>query len=755
MMRRRLPLLSIVSSAALILAALAIPFAVSADPGNGIAVTRPQIYDFRELEIMLRAAEERLAQIQAIDGTTVAGAVGRTQGVEVRSTSFGLTASSAPIPGVTTQETLTRASDGTTSGQTVTTTTEGAVTASPAAPPTPPAALGAAGTVSLSARDLLAEQVGLTYQIANLRLLLQHAVSERIDATAQGSMWREPVLLGFDIHLDPPRYARNAVAEVIVTVAADREAASCGGAVAPRPAMNVVALFPAKDSYNVSTVTKKASEAKLGANVGVVTLGVGFGSSRETLFLVRDIDTLAFEQPVADASGSVRFGWRFQPVLGSRVVEPGQRQVFALLSTPDFANEKAREMTIGVETRWRAREGRKRANRVLAPEPVPGSTGPTVEHFLTLLPEATFARALEPKFDVVRVSEAGGGQILIDVEGHGYSPGMQLLHQRRLLGETDGLRISGDGRLRFLVSADALARGERVWVLGRHGELKELQKPSVERVMTETSAATASIESVRRVGESEAELVFRIAGRLNPSDTYLLEIGGRVDRHVDVARSAAASAGDPLLRLRVPIARLFEDHEATLFVPFSSDARDRIVAPLPPHDIFRATRLEKLADLGDEVQFALHGQNLGERLRIGLGATFAPCHDLGCAGDASRRIIRLPKKPLQAVDHLVLTQGTEVQTLATVPARPPTPSGLSLVGALRRHDSREIELRGQNLASVAEVRFESSVLALRREGERLLITIPRAVTEKAGDLQLSIVDKNGASHMVPFAVADR
>ena len=80
-------------------------------------------------------------------------------------------------------------------------------------------------------------------------------------------------------------------------------------------------------------ISRKAQSIGFGAVVQVVNVGFTASRSRETMYLVKDTDTVALQGP-STADGSISFGWQFRPVLGRRVVEPGLRQVFATVALP-------------------------------------------------------------------------------------------------------------------------------------------------------------------------------------------------------------------------------------------------------------------------------------------------------------------------------------------------------------------------------------------------------------------------------------
>ena len=156
---------------------------------NGIAVEEPKVYDDALLQQMLQAAEAKLAATQVIDQAGLTSRIGALSGATQRITSLGINVQTPASPGVTTTSkgaTSTTVSKDTNfvEGQPArpeeVVTTEGAAaqdvvrTAPSFAPPSllsgpTPAAMPTG--FSVSASDALNEQMQLTYEIANLRLL--------------------------------------------------------------------------------------------------------------------------------------------------------------------------------------------------------------------------------------------------------------------------------------------------------------------------------------------------------------------------------------------------------------------------------------------------------------------------------------------------------------------------------------------------------------------------------------------------------
>lgn len=247
---------------------------------KGIFVDQPKIFDDRTLQLMLQAAEQRLATLQLIDQTSIAARVGTLQGGSQVETGLGVQVASLPTAAVTTNsgfnngtsnslnQVLSSGSTGSTAltnttGSTINTVTNPGTsltsgsnttlntgttasnqltlnagnttnntgstqvvmpTVNPAlvAPP-PESGLALPTNTSVSARDILNEEMQLTFDIANLRLMLQGSLNDRFTTGSQ--RLKQHATMGVSVSINPPKDSRydNAVAEVSVTVTSNEE----------------------------------------------------------------------------------------------------------------------------------------------------------------------------------------------------------------------------------------------------------------------------------------------------------------------------------------------------------------------------------------------------------------------------------------------------------------------------------------------------------------------------------------------------
>ena len=216
-------------------------FAPSSDPGkeqsiqhrdsrdNGISVQPPKIYDDMSLQLMLNSVRSQLAAVQGVSQSGLLGSIGALSGGSSVQNSFAAQVSGGPpLPqtqltanGPTSQ---TQTVTGATPGVTVTTTAPNQSTVTTTPTPTAPTAslpsgtgFGLPSTFGGNALNTLNEQMQLSYEIANLELLLEGSLSDRL--VAGGPSPKPRSTIGFPITINPPTEYKNAVAIVEVEVA--------------------------------------------------------------------------------------------------------------------------------------------------------------------------------------------------------------------------------------------------------------------------------------------------------------------------------------------------------------------------------------------------------------------------------------------------------------------------------------------------------------------------------------------------------
>ena len=492
------------------------PPAGANEPPNGISVGRPTVFDNRTLTLMLESLSETLRTLQVIDQKTIAAAFGLMQGSQSRDFSSSLTVSTTPTP-ATTEEMTTNtglvSSGGTPLPDTTTrTTTTNMAAVTPQVPTLDTAANTIAGfnpQFGQHASDLLSDQVNLSYQIFNLRMILERSLSDRLVATdsPNADRTRLQAVLGFNVTIDPPRTAEDAVAVVEVTlVPQPPDRGSSTGISAAEQALSLVALMPQEKTYNASALSTK-SNAFGGAAVAKM-IHVGYSARRrgQTFYVYRDADTIAYERMGDGHSNDLTFGWMFRPVLGQSAVSPGLRQLFAVVSLPrkDVASDDVSQLLKArVRTYWKkydrntltsfAPEHANRAARLryffsasLAKPQIFDTAYVNTATYssIEVKPTGRYQQGLTPTITHVRWEIVGPKTAVLSVEGNNFFTGTQVVvGGKTYVGGGDGLLLKSTQAFDLTTTVEALAEGTGV-VIGRYGAAVTLAptSPGVEKL---------------------------------------------------------------------------------------------------------------------------------------------------------------------------------------------------------------------------------------------------------------------------------
>ena len=437
--------------------------------GNGIFVDSPKVYDDSSLQMMLNSARARLATIQAIDQTGLLSRIGSVTGASLNQSSLGVTVTGPPIPqsvvtaNAPTGNTVVSSANG---GSTVTTTNlpaQGTITTNPQqspSVPTPPANGGVTlpTSYSVSALDALSEQMQLTYEIANLQLLLEGSLNDRY---VKNMRYVKPrTTLGFPITISSLAPYKNAIAVVEVEVTnADRN-------LEPKDRPAVTALLPREKTYNVAALTDHMTSIGGGLVTQVINGGFSFLRGRKSYYIVQDQDTLAnLIAPDPTAVNATAFSWQFRPVLGQSFVRPGMKQTFVQLSAPleAAANCFGR---IKVKTYWRRIDRKTGVLKEVIPESI--SDASYVEPEIPIYD-------LTPLVQEVNYDDIGNGQIRVSVDGN-FLGGTYIRVGSNSYREGSPGFTSELTRIQFVTSAADVAK-QKAYIVSRDGSETEIINP--------------------------------------------------------------------------------------------------------------------------------------------------------------------------------------------------------------------------------------------------------------------------------------
>ncbi len=459
-------------------------------PPNGISVGKPKVFDNRTLTLMLESLSQTLQsmQTQFVDQKSVAAALANIQGFRSTETASNFAINTLPIPGLT-QEVVKNTGNVDSSGnslpdtsKTTTTTTQSGLTPQAPSLDNAPAFSGFTPNYGESASDLFSDQVNLSYQVFNLRMILERSLSDRL----QDHNARLQAVLGFNITLDPPRTANDAVAVVEITLKAQNGD------------LSLVALMPQEKTYNSAALSTKSNAFGGSAVLKVVQVGYSQRRRGQTFYLFRDNDTISYERMDPSNPNEVIFGWMFRPVLGRRSVSPGLRQLFAIASLPvadncaaDTAQQHTcpeQKLTAHVRTFWKKYDSatltsfeKKDTNRAARFKYATtfGLSSPELFDLryineadyanVTVETTAAYQQDLGPTISRATWVPTGPKTALVSVVGNNFFSGSQVaLGDKSYASVADGLILKSNQAFDLSTSLDSLASGSAA-VIGRYG----------------------------------------------------------------------------------------------------------------------------------------------------------------------------------------------------------------------------------------------------------------------------------------------
>jgi hypothetical protein len=465
-----------------------------AQQDNGIHVGSPKVYDSRELTLMLDNLSQQLQNKNFVDPKALATALGNIQGYQSSDFSLSAFANGAVGPqaasvfaGTGTGSATPPSSTGTPTTPTVTinvaptlnagtgaaTATGAAATATPLGPqapalPTLQTPPNYNPTFGSNGSDLLSDEVNLTYQLYNVRMLLDRSLTDRL----HGDKARLQAVVGFDIDLEPDKDSKNAAA--IVEVRANMVAPTSGDATCDSGAISLVALMPEQGSHNAATLSQSAYGLGGAIASSVFSFGVAGQKRSQVFYLYRDMDTLSFEKPVTTTT-PLLFGWQFRPVLGRKSVDPGLRHMLVVLALPcSDMGTTIPQITMSVSTHWRRYDSK---TQTTSPKQA-RRTGVGSAEFTSEVPSTQSSQdRLKPQISKVSWFPTDSSDGLAIVTGDNFFPGTTVrLGNKSYTSSADGLTIKSDKELELAVPLSAAVVGGVL--SGRYGQAAPLESLS-------------------------------------------------------------------------------------------------------------------------------------------------------------------------------------------------------------------------------------------------------------------------------------
>jgi len=799
-----------------------LPQACQTDPwiaqkDNGIAVGEPKIFDNRSMALMLDTLSESLRTIQVIDAKTLAANLNLLQGFQSQDVTRSFTVQGAPLPkivqtadqgqqGSTSQGQETNASQTfkPTEAQSEQTKTTGSSTSStsqsnktetttPQRDATIPALPDLISAPSFTPQfgqnslDVLSDQVNLTYQIFNVRMVLERALTDR----TIGDDPRLQAVLGFNISLDPPRDAQDsaAIVEVTLSPAASTE----------QHPVSLVALMPQEKTYNSATLSTKSTAFGGAAVAKVVTIGFDERRRSQLFYLFRDNDTLAFERMNEAYARRTTFGWEFRPVLGRRSVSPGMRQMFAVIAVPskDVKTSSDFSVVVSVKTHWRKyfrgtsttdeevgfwpRVGRLASLGIAVKSPPLGRVDTGLRSCVTVPATTHYQTTLQPHIDDVTWRQTDEKTAVVSIEGRNFFQGTTVRIGGAVHADAaSGLLIKSDQAVDVVTSIAGLAQPDGV-LIGRYGTAIALEKQEGTGLKIETVTLDPPLG-----GKYQVEIVLknRAGGDLLENDLPttsppLVIINGTV-----VPGPYDIQAGPHYIfqdGKRIPIGnRVF----VRAYVPVDQikDVQGRLTIRFPfkgsiwsdtyrVYDTDLSFKITRLFEDSTTTKLLIETKDVNVPFTTKWKVLLDKSYSVG-----QPEIQQLPAGFERAVlleaafpngvlkdrkQLLLIDEGSGVHPVA-IPDASPAPEKASLTGnqtfSVGQRDAVRLQIKGESLGKIASVTADGTKLESHaaKDGKTLDVYLSSSVTDKPHVLTLVLRDdRDGVIDTVNVTIAAR
>jgi hypothetical protein len=694
---------------------------------NGINVGEPKVFDDSLLQQMLNSAESQLVSLQVLNQSGISANFGVVTGANQQISSFALSAQGGPPSattavtdnGATTQVANTAIPGGTGNSTVTTSTAPVQNTTTTLSPPTPVTATPPAPSSSLpsafgvSASDILNEQMQVTYEIANLRLLLEGPLSDRILQGKDGHVFlKARTTLGFPITITPDKRFKDAIAVVEVEVETDPDENLSTDGQPP----TITALLPREKTYNVAAIKDKSVSIGGGVATQLVGVSAAFLSGHKSYYLVKDQDTVALTFPTTKnpkmGAATTGFLWEFRPVLGQRYVQAGIKQTFVQLSFPTPQSGPILG-SIHVRTYWRKVD---RATGLLK-EVVPHSLNEDA------------ANSNVPVFDMTPnirgfsptdVEDLGNGQMLVTLMGNFLGGTYVRVGSSILQGGSAGF-TSEYRQIRFVASISDLAT-KNVSVVTRDGTAVALKVPA-DSTPYDPDKNPIRIKNMNITAVDESNSLLQV--EINPvrssaSLPLVLVIGGKVFGYND----APIRREGTLLSVVLPTSFLVANPEITIKPLFVDDTY------LAKRSLFAAgTEIERIVMVQQDAKSAtylLFGKNLAQVKAVApTNITLKPVGN-GQADDALRQI-EVSADVAKSLKQIILQRPNERPFVVAVPAPPAADATAQTLKFQERVTigADEAVIVGDNLKSVSKVQFQKKDLTISKrsdDGKSITVT---------------------------------
>ena len=727
---------------------------------NGIGLGTPKVYDTRSLTLMLEEIQNQLSTLRNINQKSVEDAKPAVQGDRSKTGEQTVT--------VTVAQPKADASSGDKAASKKGEENQGSSTTA-AAP---------AKAVSERPVDLLGDEVNLSYEVLNLRLILERALSDRL----KGNDARLQAVIGFPVSINPPSYAAGCVANIQVTV---KPHSLVDGS------LSVVALLPQERASNVTTTLRGTTDVGLSGKLPK-DIGAVFRSRRERneSYFAREVDTIGLieqDEVILPPPGStgvsnlVRFGWQLRPLPGQRTVTAGLRQLLVILALP-AADTAGTTQTLDVEIKssWSRFNATTQTSSLplkmaawLTDQPIAGKC--TRE--ITIRNTTDVEKDLAPKVASVEWHTVSPDRAVVTLRGSNFFPGTKVILGNQIYKSVDdGVTVKSEKTLEIVVPTSSLLND--MLIDGRYGPSIPVIDPTPAQGLPPLAIRSVDISFVDKLAVLQIELRQRtnppnVGANYLPLPDPLLQVNGtivtsRLQFYVQTSPLAyifrTSISADLVPQKTVNVALKFP------FLDQNWDLRYQSMVE-PPLTVTRVR-------MGSDEALLIRGREFEGEWHLRLDQDYVASKGKDEAFQNIRRdTLQFRPKPglLKDFDNIILLPPKDPRTNATgaasgvlpapiilpIPSAPETTrvpifdsSAMSL--SLASTDGKgSVKITGAMLDTLVDVKVDGTAAKFQvtPSGALVFVELPKEVAAAVGVHQLTLVDASGKSYQFPLVIS--
>jgi hypothetical protein len=481
------------------------------------------------------------------------------------------------------------------------------------------------------------EDPELTRNIASLRSLADRALSDRVLTPPAGGtpVPRAQALIGFQISLDAKEKYAGAVAEIDVTLTTKSEPHQ------PPALISILPKDPGGDGVAIEKVVPTREPMKY--------CTTGYRESDRDL----------------------TFGWQFSPRSDGGRVEPGTRQVYAMVALPSSTSEEYLA-DLHVHSHWRPVKRVKHKSKIDLQEE---STRDELVTDAIRFNPAEMELTLRPRVNGVRFALTGEKDVLVVADGENFLPDTQLSIGAVTL-PASAVQIERERVLQFGAAAPALMQSDP-YITARYGSPVPLVDPrALSQQWTSDPSWGLKVEYARArpKDHNQSELRIKIKSRRHKKPLDDLIVNATLVNVAGGLFKVSATESDPtdsdalLLRFELPTAALRAAPKLTIARLLGGELfRDS--ADVVLEDDITVSHVSVLSSTEDEVMLGIGGAGFSNLAVVQIsGTSYTRWTQPGIVVNSSNMItLRVKRNMLDGVRQLTVAQGFATPAIVPIP----------------------------------------------------------------------------------------